>query len=124
MQTTATTTVTIPGFTRVFDNKVPKAIPEGLITEKSIVVLDSFTQDSDTTHQATFRYVTKRDRNENFFNFNKVLYSKGWVRGAGIQTGGTRAVRYSFLKDSIFISYSLVENIGDIVDITIVTQDK
>jgi hypothetical protein len=112
----------IPGFKRDTTNSILTYFPKGLVLEKDIKnILESFVVVQDDNTQYTLRYISTNIWSDNFFAFNRLLISKGWNLGTKIQ-GKVTNLTYTLHKDTLYINSSEVKDVGNLIDITLVTR--
>ena len=114
----------IPGFQKTQGKTIPADIPQGMVVEDPQNIIDSFTIKTRTETQSTFKYVSEEVYTNNFVSFNTFLYSKGWNRVTEIKNGVPMNLTYTLgTTQTLYISFSDIQNVGHIVDITLVKNN-
>lgn len=106
-------------------NSIPLAFPAGLITERGIEPIESFSvKNADGSTQYTYRYVTNLTSDQALTTFSKSPVLKGWQKvGETLKIGNNWSL--NLIKDGDFLSISYSVNTftsEKTIDITLTTK--
>ncbi|MEY4602574.1 MAG: hypothetical protein RL292_515 [Candidatus Parcubacteria bacterium] len=124
-QNATTTAIVIPGFKQESVNKVPAVFPKGLIAEKNIIPIESFTVKTTSNTQYTYRYVTKLSFGENYSYFFKTVRADGWEVKSVNKIDASWFMDFSKGRQDLSISYSLnTQTKEGIIDVTFIQKNN
>lgn len=104
--------VDIPGFKRDVYNDIPDFFPKDIILEKDVQVIESYEQKTSTTHEGTYRYVSKLSVDQAYGLYLKYLTTNGYANISGNRqdnyaygffqtpTGMTITVNVSYIRST------------------------
>lgn len=117
---------TLPiGFERDLENKVSTEFPKGLIVEKNVVPIESFSVKNGADLQNTYRYITKLTIDENYNHFSKFLATNKWKEISNTKIDSNWFLTFSKQGQTLSIAYSLNTITKDaIVDITLSQKNQ
>ena len=109
------------GLERDLENKIPKLFPSNIIQEKNIQVIESYTQTTPNTEEATYRYVSKLSFIDAYWMYSKYLKQNNYANTSQNQTDDY--ISGTFEKPTIKVMISSSQIKGQptgILEITII----
>lgn len=106
-------------------NSIPLAFPTGIITERGIEAIESFTvKNADGSTQYTYRYFTDLTPDQALTTFSKSPVLKGWQKvGETLKIGNNWSLNLTKDADVLSISYSINTFTSQkSIDITLTTK--
>lgn len=95
------------GFERDLENKLSTEFPKGLVVEKEVIPVESFSVKDTGNIQYTYRYITKLSADQNYQHFSKFLNINKWQEISNTKIGSNWFLTSSKQGQTLSISYSL-----------------
>lgn len=91
---------------RNLENTLDEHFPKGLINEKNITVVESFSVKETLYTQYTYRYITTVPPTKSFTEFRATMEKLGWQKGLLTQLPSGWSVDFTKQTDTLSITYS------------------